>query len=96
MDNKSTAICALIFLIVLVIFVIIALWYNPAPIEVVKTTPNRTSADILASVQRNRVNSSMTPTNRVNLETSSNDENNPWKYLQDVDDERVKNRKSYG
>lgn len=94
-SNNSTAICALVFLFILVICVVIALWYNPAPVEVIKCPVNKSTSDLLAERVKARnspVKSNMTPQNRAaNTPTFSDgsSNNDPWAALDRVDNERV-------
>ena len=94
MSNSPVAICALVFLLILVICVIIALWYNPAPCDVVKKPCARTPADLLAERVKCRNSPSkynLTPQNRDSLTPSpdSSPNNDPWAILEKVDNERL-------
>lgn len=98
MSNKSIAICAVIFLIILVICVVMALWYNPSPVEVVKGPPPKSPAELLAERVKSRCSpnkSNFTPDKRASLSPSNEGclSNDPWNTLDRVDNERfIKNK----
>lgn len=94
MSNNPVAICAIVFLALLFICVCVALWYNPAPCEVVKPPCPKSPSDLLA--ERIKCRSSpaktcLTPLNRDSLPCSpdGSPNNDPWAILDKVDDERM-------
>lgn len=98
MENKSTAIYALIFLIILMICIVVAFWYNPTPVEIVKEHPQKSPAELLAERVKSRSSPSkfnLTPQNRASLSPASDSSfnNDPWNALDRVDNERlIKNK----
>ena len=68
MNNKVTAMLALIFLIVLVIIVIVGLSYNPAPAEIVRTHQEKSASDLLMEKTKCR---SLSPNTNMSTPTRS-------------------------
>lgn len=97
MYGNSSAILALILLVVLGIAIAVGLAYNPAP-AIVVAVPDKTPKDLLA--ERNKVKkdckSSMSPAVRSQLSPASDNSVVPsvWEELNRVRDER-KNQEVY-
>lgn len=90
--NSSTTVLALVFLFFIVIVVFSALYYNPAPVEIVKVTHPKSTTDLLAERVKARsspVKCSMTPENRAaSILEDRSFINDPWAALDRVDNER--------
>lgn len=93
MDNKVSAMLALIFLIILIIIVVVGLSYNPSPAEIILKPREKTATELLMEKTRCRSlpsGSSMTPTNRNQLSPASvvSSTSSPWEALDKMRDER--------